>query len=170
MQTSPTCGAHQEEHTTTPPSPHAHHSHHGAAMSLPRLTTATTLHCLVGCAVGEWLGLVIGVSLGWNPWLTMAFATLLGFASGYAFGLWPLIRQGMRPWQAFKTIWVGETLSIAVMEAAMNFTDYHVGGVGVNSVFSATFWLGFGAALPAGFFAAWPVNWWLLKRNLKNCH
>ena len=23
---------------------------------------------------------------------------------------------------------------------------------------------------PAGFLAAWPVNFWLLKRNLKNCH
>ncbi|MGH8528477.1 MAG: DUF4396 domain-containing protein [Nevskiales bacterium] len=139
-------------------------------MSLPHLATTTTLHCLTGCAMGEWLGLVIGVSLGWNPWFTMAFATVLGFISGYALGLWPLIKQGMSPSQAFRTIWVGETISIAVMEIAMNFTDYHLGGVSAASVFSASFWLGFAAALPAGFIAAWPVNWWLLKRNLKKCH
>ena len=28
-------------------------------------------------------------------------------------------------------------------------------------------WLGYAAALPAGFLAAWPVNWWLLKKNVK---
>ena len=26
------------------------------------------------------------------------------------------------------------------------------------------------AAIPAGFLAAWPVNWWLLSRDLKKCH
>jgi hypothetical protein len=24
--------------------------------------------------------------------------------------------------------------------------------------------------VPAGFVAAWPVNYWLLKRDLKRCH
>ena len=24
--------------------------------------------------------------------------------------------------------------------------------------------------VPAGFLAAWPVNYWLLSRNLKRCH
>ena len=31
-------------------------------------------------------------------------------------------------------------------------------------------WIGIAVAIPAGFVAAWPVNWWLLKRNLKACH
>jgi hypothetical protein len=25
-------------------------------------------------------------------------------------------------------------------------------------------------AIPAGFLAAWPVNYWLIKRDLKGCH
>jgi hypothetical protein len=49
----------------------------------------------------------------------------------------------------------------------MNFTDYHLGGVQAQSLWSAPFWLGYAAALPAGFVAAWPVNRWLLKRNVK---
>lgn len=150
---------------------HTHHGHHGAGLSLPRLTTSATLHCLTGCAIGEWAGLAIGVTLGFNPWATMALATLLGFASGYTLGLWPLVKQGMGWGQAFRTIWIGETISIAVMEFAMNFTDYHVGGVQAASIFAPQFWLGFGLALPAGFAAAWPVNWWLLKRSIKQpCH
>jgi len=32
-------------------------------------------------------------------------------------------------------------------------------------------WLrGLLVAVPVGFLAAWPVNFWLLKRELKRCH
>lgn len=150
---------------------HAHHGHHAGSATRAGLTTSATLHCLTGCAIGELAGLMIGVSLGLNPWSTLALATVLGFASGYALGLRPLVRQGMTVAQAFRTIWLGETISIAVMELAMNVTDYHVGGVQVGSVLAPQFWLGYALALPAGFVAAWPVNWWLLRHNVKQqCH
>lgn len=149
---------------------HAAHAGHGSGSTL-QLTTAATLHCLSGCAIGEFIGLAIGVSLGLNPWATMALATALGFASGYLLGLWPLVKQGQSWAAAFKTLWLGETISIAAMEFAMNFTDYHVGGVTAGSIFHAQFWLGYLAALPAGFIVAWPVNYWLLKRSIKQpCH
>ena len=152
--------------------PHAGgHAGHAAAASHTGLTTSATLHCLSGCAIGELAGLMIGVTLGLNPWATMALATALGFLSGYALGLRPLVQQGMSIRQAFKTIWLGETVSIAAMEFAMNFTDYHVGGVTAASIFVPQFWLGYAAALPAGFVFAWPVNWWLLRKNIKQqCH
>ena len=151
---------------------HSHHHHHAHSGGSPAgLATAATLHCLTGCAIGEFVGLLIGVALGLSAWGTMALATVLGFASGFALGLLPLVRQGMTIAQAFKTIWLGEAISIAVMELAMNFTDYHVGGVTAGSVLAWQFWLGFAAALPAGFIAAWPVNYWLLKKNIKqHCH
>lgn len=168
---------HPPEHGNVPHdaavhSSHGLHAHHGHATgSLPRLATSATLHCLTGCGIGEFAGLAIGVTLGLDPWSTMALATLLGFISGYLLGLLPLVKQGMTWSGAFKTIWLGETLSIAVMELVMNFTDYQVGGVQATSVFAPVFWGGFLAALPAGFIAAWPVNYWLLKRNFKKpCH
>jgi hypothetical protein len=154
---------------------HAHHAHgaHGAHAggSATQLATAATLHCLTGCAIGEFAGLAIGVTLGLAPWPTMVLATLLGFASGYALGLRPLVRQGLGWAAAFRTIWLGETVSIATMELAMNFTDYQVGGVQAASMLSPVFWLGYALALPAGFVVAWPVNYWLLRRNVKKpCH
>ena len=101
----------------------------------------------------------------------MALATFLALISGYTLGLLPLVREGKSWLEAFRIIWLGETISILVMELVMNFTDYHVGGVQVDSIFHLRFWLGFLLALPAGFIAAWPVNYWLLKRNLKqHCH
>lgn len=166
--------AHCASKESAKPEP-AHHAHHGHAGhgggSMFGLTTSATIHCLTGCAVGEFIGLAIGVSLGLNPWATMALATAMGFASGYTLGLWPLVKQGMSWGAAFKTLWLGETISIAVMEFAMNFTDYHVGGVMAGSMLSPQFWIGYLLALPAGFVAAWPTNWWLLKRSIKQpCH
>jgi len=164
-------------HAAASPAPTdpVHHDHRHVATEPPRerarLTTSATLHCLSGCAIGEWLGLAIGVTLGLGPLLTLTLATLLGFASGYLLGLWPLVRRGARWRDAWRRLWLGETISIATMEFAMNVTDYHVGGIGAQSIFDGVFWLGYGVALPAGFLVAWPVNWWLLGRSIKQpCH
>lgn len=152
----------------TQPGPHhAHHHHgaHGGSGSAAALATQATLHCLLGCGIGEFIGLALGVTLGLGPWATTALATVLGFLSGYVLGLWPLARQGMGWIRAFRLIWIGETLSIAVMELAMNLVDYHAGGMRAASVLSLRFWTAYALALPAGFLVAWPVNFWLLKRN-----
>jgi hypothetical protein len=147
------------------------HAQHTADDSPARVATAATVHCLTGCAIGEVVGLMIGVSLGLGAWPTMLLATALAYVSGFALGLLPLIRRGMSFAQALRTIWLGEAISIAVMELAMNFTDYHMGGMSAPSVLHPQFWTGFLVALPAGFIAAWPVNWWLLRRRIKRpCH
>lgn len=169
--TNNTHSDHCDMHATPPSRPATLNAHAGHATSLPQLTTAATMHCLTGCAIGEFVGLAIGVTLGLAPWATMALATLLGFVSGFALGLRPLIKQGMSLTEAFKAIWLGEVISISVMEFAMNFTDYHVGGVMAPALSSPIFWIGYGAALVAGFLAAWPVNYWMLSRSIKKpCH
>ncbi len=38
------------------------------------------------------------------------------------------------------------------------------------SLFSWTSMCALLVAVPAGFLAAWPVNYWLLSRELKACH
>ena len=136
-----------------------------------KLTTSATLHCLTGCAIGDFIGLAIGIGGGWGAWPTMALAVFCGFVSGFAFSLVPLLRGGLTFVQAWRAIWLGETISIAIMELAMNVADYHVGGVQVVSMLHGRFWLGYGAALAAGFAAAWPVNRWMLARAIKKpCH
>jgi hypothetical protein len=150
---------------------HGHAGHHAPDGGLVRLTTAATLHCLLGCAIGELAGLAIGVSLGLGVWPTVALATALGFVSGFALALLPLSRAGMSLGKAWRAIWLGESLSIAAMELAMNVADYLAGGMGASSVGDPSFWLGYGAALVAGFAVAWPVNRWMLGRVIKApCH
>jgi len=154
---------------------HAHHAHHGhGGHGGGALSTSfhATVHCLTGCVIGEVLGLAIGVSLGLEPWLTIIIATTLAYISGFTLGVLPVMKtQGQGFWSALKLIWVGEAISIGVMEIVMNTVDYQMGGMGAPSIFHWTFWQGFLFAVPAGFIAAWPVNWWLLSRNIKQkCH
>ena len=98
-------------------------------------------------------------------------ATALAFVSGFALTLFPMMRSGRTLVETFKIVWLGETISIGVMEIAMNVTDYAMGGMQVASVATPLFWISMGVAAVAGFIAAFPVNWWMLKRNIKEkCH
>lgn len=146
---------------------HAHH--HGGS---PLQTSAqATIHCLVGCVIGEVTGLAIGVTLGLAIWQTITLATILAYISGMTLGLLPIVRHQGKTWlEALKLIWVGEVISIGVMEIAMNWADYAVGGMNAMSVVDPMFWMGIAVAIPAGFLAAWPVNYWLIQRDMKKCH
>jgi hypothetical protein len=147
---------------------HSHPTHGGGAW---RVSAQATLHCLTGCVIGEVAGLLIGVGLGLAVWQTITLATLLAYATGMTLGLIPVMRsRGVGVAAAFRIIWLGEVVSIGVMELAMNLVDYQMGGMTAPSVLSWMFWRGILFAVPAGFLAAWPVNYWLIRRELKACH
>lgn len=130
-----------------------------------------TFHCLTGCVIGELIGLMIGVSAGMHPYAIMALATTLAYLTGFTFTIFPLMRRtGLDFKAAFKAVWIGEFVSIAVMEFAMNTVDYHMGGMRAGSVMTLQFWQAMGLAVIAGYIAAFPVNYWLIGRQLKKCH
>jgi len=161
----PNNGAHLAHHPHPAFGAHGHHGEtgwHAAAM--------ITLHCLTGCLIGEWIGLAIGVALSLRVGVTLVLATALAYASGFGLTMWPLLRRGMGLWPALSTVFIGEAVSIGVMEVAMNAVDYAMGGIGVKSLFAARYWEALAVASVAGFLAAWPVNFWLLGRNMKKCH
>jgi len=148
---------------------HAHHHGHGGGAL--RTSAQATLHCLTGCVIGEVAGLAIGVTLGLGTWPTIVLATLLSYVSGFTLGLVPVMRsQGTGFLGALRIIWIGEAVSIGVMEIVMNYVDYRMGGMGAPSIAHWMFWRGLLFAVPAGFLAAWPVNYWLIRRELKACH
>lgn len=152
---------------------HAAHAHpHGKPGEGRWLLAArSTRHCLIGCVIGEVIGLAIGVELGLSTAATIILATTLAYISGFTLGLLPVMKsRGLSLVEAFKLIWVGEAVSIGVMEIVMNAVDYRMGGMAAMSALSWPFWRGLMFAVPAGFLAAWPVNYWLLGRDLKRCH
>ena len=149
-----------------------HDHHHGKpGEGRWRLAARSTQHCLIGCVIGEVIGLAIGVEAGLSTATTIVLATALAYLSGFTLGLLPVMKsRGMSLVDAFKLIWVGEATSIGVMEIVMNTVDYQMGGMAAMSALSWPFLRGLLFAIPAGFLAAWPVNYWLLGRDLKACH
>ncbi|MBV8159107.1 MAG: DUF4396 domain-containing protein, partial [Dyella sp.] len=92
------------------------------------------------------------------------------FVSGFALTLLPMLRRGFGFADSLRTVWLGEVISISVMELVMNLVDYQMGGMRGVSLASARYWEAFALALVAGFLAAWPVNAWMLSRNMQRCH
>jgi hypothetical protein len=159
------------DHDATDHSRHHSHAHHGGGGGPFRTSAQATLHCLTGCVIGEVAGLAIGVTLGLGIWPTIILATGLAYLTGITLGLLPVMKsRGVGLVEAFKIIWIGEVISIGVMEIVMNLVDFQMGGMAAPSILSWMFWRGILFAVPAGFLAAWPVNYWLLKRDLKACH
>ena len=148
-----------------------HCEHHQVKTGTAATAATVTLHCLTGCSIGEFIGLAIGVHFGLSVTVTIVLATALAFITGFALTLIPLVYHGsMSLALAFKTVWLGEVISIGVMEIAMNATDYLVGGMSAASVTDSIFWIGFAAALVAGYICAYPINFYMLKRNMPRCH
>ncbi len=156
------CATHEHQ------APSGHGGHSGTSL---RAAAHATLHCLTGCVIGELIGLMIGVSLGLHPYASMGLSTILAYISGFSLTIFPLMRNtGLKFGSAFHAIWLGEVVSIGVMELIMNGVDYHMGGVRSGSVGNPLFWEALAVAVPAGYVAAFPVNAWLIKRQLKKCH
>jgi hypothetical protein len=165
---------HTHHHHT--PGGHCHHQHETKAHSSHKASSLgaahhATVHCLTGCVIGEVAGLMIGVHFGLPVWATMTLAVVLAYISGFSLSIFPLMRRtGLSFGAALKAIWIGEAVSIAVMELVMNVVDYHMGGMQAASVTSWQFWQALLYAIPAGYIAAFPVNAWLIGRQLKKCH
>src|SRR5215203_405828 len=117
----------------------SHHAHHhgGAKVGRWRLAAQSTQHCLTGCIIGEVIGLAIGIEAGLSTTVTIILATALSYISGFTLGLWPVMKgRGLSLLGAFKLIWLGEAISIGVMEIVMNAVDYQMGGMNTLSILS----------------------------------
>lgn len=144
---------------------HDHNMHESAAPNNKRLAASATLHCLIGCAIGELIGITIGTHAGLEPRQTVILAAILSFVSGYTVSTWPLVRSGMRFWAAFKLVFAADTLSIATMTIVDNVIMLTVPGAMEKNLTHPIYWLSRALALSAAFIVAYPVNLYLLNRG-----
>jgi hypothetical protein len=145
-------------------------------------------HCGSGCCLGdicaEWLAFAfpgIAVALGWGSlfgekmfavWiLDFIFAFVLGIVFQY-FTIKPMrcLSVGEGIVQAVKA----DTLSLSAwqvgMYAFMVFAQFFIFRAVLHTrleVNSAEFWFMMQIAMLAGFVTAYPVNWWLLRKGMK---
>lgn len=133
--------------------------------TLNAMAKSATLHCLTGCAIGEVLGLVIGTMLGLSTGITILLAIVLAFLFGYALSTLPLLKVGVGFGAALSVVLAADTLSIATMEVVDNIIMALIPGAMSAGIVNPIFWLSMPVALIAAFFAAYPVNKYLLTKN-----
>lgn len=143
---------------------HAGHHQHGG--SLRWMTAKHALRCLIGCNIGEAAGAALGFLLGWDMTSTIILAVGLAFAVGYAFTIVPMLRT-MPLRQAAKVTVIGDTASIAAMETVEVSLALVIPGFMHAGLTDATFWLGLGIILPAGYAVAYPAMYWAMKKDQK---
>ena len=135
-----------------------------------KLAFDSTLHCLAGCGLGEVFGVVLGTAFGLISWLSIVLGVALGFVFGFLLGIIPLVKHGQSPWEALKIIFLAEFVSIAVMETAEVLAEVYIPGVMTAGLSEPIFWLGMFMALIAGFAAAYPVNYLMVRRGVRHHH
>jgi hypothetical protein len=123
-----------------------------------------TTHCLIGCGIGEVLGMVIGTALGWQDTATVALAIVLAFMFGYSLTFFPLIAKIGRG-RAFKTALAADTASITVMEIVDNAVVIVLPGALAASLSDSLFWLSLILGLAIAFAITVPVNYWMIGRG-----
>lgn len=143
------------------------HQHHTMtdSSSVNSLALSATLHCLTGCAIGEISGLVIGTAVGLSAVWTIVLAVSLAFLFGYALSTLPLLKAGVTVGTALSVVFAADTLSIATMEIVDNAVMAAIPGAMEAGLVNAAFWASMMLALTAAFFAAYPVNRFLLQRG-----
>lgn len=152
----------------------SHHHHHFTEAKAPAkswpLALSATLHCLLGCGIGEVVGMIVATLLHLGNLPSMTLSVLAGFVFGFALGIRPWLKAGYGYRQALRMVLLSEGLSIVVMEAAEVLVEIYTPGVMAAHVTDAIFWIGMILALIAGFAAAFPVNLWLVKRGVQHRH
>jgi hypothetical protein len=148
---------------------HTDHGGHGGQSErdtgMKHMAASATLHCLVGCAIGEMIGVTIGTHFDWQPHQTVILAATLSFISGYAVSTWPLLRAHVPFWKALKTVFAADTVSILTMTIVDNILMLVIPGAMDKNLLHPVYWLSRIIALVAAFIAAYPVNLYLLRHG-----
>jgi hypothetical protein len=144
---------------------HSHADHAHASASLNRTALSATLHCLTGCAIGEVLGLALATAFGWSNLPSIVIAVVLAFIFGYAFSIGPLVSGDVPLRRAIRIAFAADTLSIVTMEIVDNGIVLGVPGAMDAGLADILFWGSLAFSLFVAFWAAFPVNRYLIARG-----
>ena len=132
---------------------------------LNRLAVSATTHCLTGCAIGEFLGMVLATAFGWGNAAQMVLAIVLAYFFGFGLTALPLVRAGLAAGAVVSTALGADTVSITIMEAIDNLAVVLIpnamdAGLG-DPLFYGSIAGGFAIAYPFAFLA----NRYLIARG-----
>jgi hypothetical protein len=139
--------------------------------SIPEDTDArrafrSVAHCYSGCGAGEVIGVVItaGILALGTP-LVIAGTFACAYALGYALTVGPLLQEGVGFAEAARDALLTETPSITVMEVTAISVDVWLAGEATMG--EPLFWSALLVSLTIGLVVAYPVNYLLVTRGVK---
>ena len=133
--------------------------------NLNRLAFGATTHCLLGCGIGEVLGMVLAALFGWGMATSLMLATVLAFVFGYLMTVLPLLQGGVAIRAALALAFASDTVSITIMEIVDNIVVVLIPGAMNSGLTTFLFWGSLGISLVVAGVAAFPVNRWLISRG-----
>jgi len=124
-----------------------------------------TVHCLIGCGLGEIVGMVISTAAALGNAPSIAISVVLAFVFGYALTIWPVLRAGVGFGRATGIAFASETVSIAIMEAVDNVFVAVVPGALAAGLGDAKFWWSIVLGFAIAFVPAFLANRTLIRRG-----
>ncbi|HQT82762.1 MAG TPA: DUF4396 domain-containing protein [Candidatus Paceibacterota bacterium] len=132
---------------------------------LTKMAIQHTLHCLLGCSIGEITGMTITTLLGWEVFAKVLFSIPLAFFFGFLLASWSIVRSGKSWREAIGAAAGTETASITSMEVVDSAFLLLIPGAMSAYIGDPLYWLKLLASLAVAFVITVPVNRYLISRN-----
>jgi Domain of unknown function (DUF4396) len=135
---------------------------------LNRVAVSATAHCLVGCAAGELVGMMIAIALGWGDVASIALAVGLAYLFGFGLTARPLVRAGLGAGAVISAALAADTVSITIMEVIDNAFVVAVPGAMGAGLDEPLIYASIAGGFLVAFPLAWVVNRYMIARG-KGC-
>jgi hypothetical protein len=133
-------------------------------------------HCGAGCTLGdfagEWLVYLAGLTVAGSVlWADYLFDFFLAYGAGIAFQYYSIApMRGLFGWQGIKAALKADTISLVAFEIGMFASMALSSRVLFHPKLEPTqpaYWYMMQIAMLVGFVTAYPANWWLIRKGLK---
>ena len=129
-----------------------------------------TIHCLIGCGVGEVVGMLLAASFGWHRIGRLSTAIVLAFFFGYLLTYRGVRKHTATSKEAIKITVTTDTVSITTMELIDNTIELIIPNALVVTASSFRFWWGLALSLSLAFIVTVPVNRYMISKNPHQHH
>jgi hypothetical protein len=138
--------------------------------TLTRHSIKHTTHCLIGCGIGEILGMLISSALGWHRVGRLPLAIVLSFVFGYSLTYYGVRKQVKTLREAIKITAATDTVSITSMELVDNTVEFIIPNALFVRAVQPRFWWGLALSLSIAFIITVPVNRYMMGRSPHHMH
>lgn len=125
-----------------------------------------TVHCLIGCGIGEILGMLVASWFGWHRIGRVAVAVPFAFLIGYSLTYRGMRKELSTKGEAVRATMATDTISILSMEAVDNTIEFIIPNALIVTATQARFWWGLALALGIAFVITVPVNRYTMSKHL----